>query len=335
MRKYPLALVSLLLAALLLGGCAPRSRTETTINQIPFDTVTSVTGWERSNAKFEEIYGRVMDGLAEYHRLFDIYNEYDGIANLRTVNLAAGGEPVEVDARVIALLRFGKEAYELTGGRVNIAMGSVLALWHEAREDTHVPPSEEALAEAAKHTNIDDVIIDGNTVRLADPEMSLDVGAIAKGFAVEAVCAELEAEGVTGWLVSVGGNVRTLGAKGDGKPWQIAVSELSGTEYEDVRIPLVGLSAVTSGADQRFFEYEGKRYNHIIDPETLFPSERYVSVTVVTRDSGLADALSTGLFNMPLEEGLALVESLEWTEALWYLTDGSVAASDGFGGLTG
>ncbi|MBO6011504.1 MAG: FAD:protein FMN transferase [Oscillospiraceae bacterium] len=335
MRKISVALASLLLAALLLGGCAPQSRTRTDVGPVPFDTVTSITGFERSNAKFEQVYGRVMDGLAEYHRLFDIYNEYDGINNLRTVNLAAGGEPVEVDARVIALLEFGKEAYELTGGRVNVAMGSVLALWHEAREETHVPPSAEALAEAAKHTDVDDIFIEGGNVRLADPEMSLDVGAIAKGFAVEAVCAQLEAEGLTGWLVSVGGNVRTLGAKGDGSPWRVAVSELSGTDYEDLRIPLVGLSAVTSGGDQRFFDYEGVRYNHIIDPETLFPSERFESVTVVTRDSGLADALSTGLFNMPLEEGLALVESLEGTEALWYLPDGRVVASEGLGGLLG
>ena len=335
MRKFSKLIAAVLLAALLLGGCAPRSYSKTVISASLFDTVASVTGWERSRARFEETYGRITSALEEYHRLFDIYNEYDGLNNLRTVNLAAGGEPVEVDARITALLEFAREAYDLTGGRVNVAMGGVLALWHEAREDTHVPPSEEALAEAAKHTNIDDIVIEGNTVRLADPEMSLDVGAIAKGFAVEAVCAQLEAEGVTGWLVSVGGNVRTIGARGDGKPWQIAVSELSGTEYEDVRIPLTGLSAVTSGADQRYFEYEGVRYNHIIDPETLFPSARYNSVTVVTRDSGLADALSTGLFNMPLEEGLALVESLEGTEALWYLPDGSVAASDGLGGLLG
>lgn len=334
MRKLSLALASLLLAALLLGGCAPKRYGTTEVTAV-FDTVVTITGYERSRARFEEISGRIMSELGEYHKLFDIYNEYDGMTNLRTVNLAAGGEPVEVDARIIELLEFAKEACALTGGRVNAAMGSVLALWHEARDNTLVPPSEEALAEAAKHTNIDDMIIDGNTVRLADPDMSLDVGAIAKGFAVEAVCAQLEAEGVTGWLVSVGGNVRTLGARGDGKPWQIAVSELSGTEYEDVRIPLEGLSAVTSGADQRYFEYEGRRYNHIIDPETLFPSERYVSVTVVTRDSGLADALSTGLFNMPLKEGRALVASLEGTEALWYLPDGSVAVSDGLGGVLG
>lgn len=333
MRKLSCLLMAALLSALLLGGCAPRSYTNRIISHIPFDTITSVTGYEKSYARYEEIYGRIMSELEEYHRLYDIYNEYEGLNNLRTVNLAAGGEPVEVDGRIIELLEFGKQAYALTGGRVNIAMGSVLVLWHEAREETYVPPSDEALAEAAKHTDIDDIIIDGDTVRLADPEMSLDVGALAKGFAVEAICSELEAEGVTGWLVSVGGNVRALGRRGDGKPWSIAVSELYGTDYDSVRIPLDGLSAVTSGSDQRFFEYEGVRYNHIIDPETLFPSGRFVSVTVVTPDSGLGDALSTGLFNMPLEEGLALIESLEGTEALWYLPDGNAVASNGLAEL--
>ena len=331
MRKLSIALAAVLLAALLLGGCAATTRYGSTDLTV-FDTVTSITGFERTRAKFDGVAARITGELGEYHRLFDIYHEYEGINNLRTVNLAAGGEPVEVDPRIVALLESGIRAYELTGGRVNIAMGSVLALWHEAREETRVPPSPDALAEAAKHTDINDVIIEGNTVRLADPEMSLDVGAIAKGFAVEAVCSALEAEGVTGYLINCGGNVRAIGARSDGSPWRIAVSDPTETDAE-MMLALSGLSAVTSGVDQRYFEYGGVRYHHIIDPETLFPREGIVSVTVVTRDSGLADALSTGLFNMPPEEGLALVESLEATEALWRLPDGSVVASSGFGGL--
>ena len=333
MRKLSSLLAAALLAAVLLSGCAATTRYSATDLSV-FDTVTSITGFERTKARFEGVSARITGELGEYHRLFDIYHEYEGINNLRTVNLAAGGEPVEVDGRIIELLEFGRQAYELTGGRVNIAMGSVLALWHEAREETHVPPSPEALAEAAKHTNIDDMIIEGSTVRLADPEMSLDVGAIAKGFAVEAVCSELEAEGVTGYLVNCGGNVRASGARGDGSPWRVAVSDPTETDREMI-LALNGLSAVTSGVDQRWFEYEGVRYHHIIDPETLFPREGCVSVTVVTRDSALADALSTGLFNMTPEEGLALVETLDGTEALWRLPDGSAVASPGFGGLLG
>lgn len=330
MRKTAFLLAAAMLAAIFLGGCgySKYSVTDLTV----FDTVTVITGWERSRADFDETAGRILDALREYHRLYDIYNEYDGVNNLRTVNLAAGTAPVETDPRITELLTHARQVYDLTGGRVNAAMGSVLSLWHEARTETLVPPDPAALAEAARHTDFDSVVIDGSSVFLADPGMSLDVGALGKGFAVEAVCSALEAEGVTGYLVNVGGNVRAIGARGDGTPWRVAVSDPTGTET-GLTLSLIGLAAVTSGTDQRYFEYGGATYHHIIDPETLMPSTRFAAVTVVSPDSGLADALSTALFNMSVEEGLALIDSLDGTEALWRLPDGSSAASAGFGGL--
>ncbi len=330
MRKTAVLLAAALIAAILFGGCGSSKYSVTDLTV--FDTVTVITGWEHSRADFDETADRILGALREYHRLYDIYNEYDGMNNLRTVNLAAGTSPVEVDPRITALLTYAREAYDLTDGRVNAAMGSVLSLWHTARTETLVPPDPDALAEAALHTDFDDVVIDGGTVFLADPEMSLDVGALAKGYAVEAVCAALEAEGVTGYLVNVGGNVRAIGARGDGTPWRVAVSDPTGTET-GLTLKIVGLAAVTSGTDQRYFEYEGVSYHHIIDPETLMPSGRYAAVTVISPDSGLADALSTGLFNMSTEEGLALIDSLDGTEALWRLPDGSSVRSAGFGGL--
>lgn len=327
MKKCFIPVLVLVFAAMFFSGCGTAKYTKTDLSL--FDTVTVITGFERSKARFDETADYIIDSLREYHQLFDIYHEYDGLTNICTINRNAGGNALAVDERIIELLQSAKNVYDVTNGAVNVAMGSVLSLWHEARTNTMVPPAEDALLNASLHTDYNCVVISGNTVRLTDPDMSIDVGAIAKGFAVEAICRKLEADGISGYLLNVGGNVRTIGKRADGTDWRIAVSDPTGTQT-DLVLNISGLSAVTSGTDQRYFEYNGEVYHHIIDPETLYPSTRYASVTIVSPDSGLADGLSTGLFNMNLEDGLALIDSLEGTDALWRFPDGSSVMTDGF-----
>ena len=219
-------------------------------------------------------------------------------------------------------------------------MGSVLSIWHEYREEgsndpasAKLPPMD-ALKEAAKHTDIEDMIIDkeASTVFLADPEMSLDVGAIAKGYAVEMVAKSLEEQGITGYVLNVGGNVRTVGRKGDGEKWLAGIENPSddGDAYLQY-LELSGESLVTSGSYQRFYVVDGKSYHHIIDSETLMPSERYTSVSIVCKSSAEGDALSTALFCMSVEEGKALLDEFPDTEAMWLLPDGTKTLSEGFG----
>ena len=304
-----------------------------------FDTVTSVIAYSESQEAFDEMSDEIHKHLMTYHRLFDIYKTYEGINNARTINKNAGEEPVPVDPELIELVELGKELYEVTNGKVNIAMGAVLSLWHDARiaaeenpEDAYIPDMEE-LKEASKHCNIEDVIVDkeAGTIFLKDPEMALDLGAIGKGFAVEKAVEKMEDLGYSNFVISAGGNVRTSGSKADGSPWSIAVQNpnLDDEEYIDI-LEMTGGSLVTSGVYQRFFEYDGEKYHHIIDPDTLMPSSRYLSVSIVTDDSGLADALSTGVFNMELEEGQVLIESMEGTEAMWVLPDMKIVESSGW-----
>ena len=193
----------------------------------------------------------------------------------------------------------------------------------------------EQLQEAAKHTSIDQMILDeeASTVYLADPAMSLDVGAVAKGYATEQVALYLEEKGVTGYLLNVGGNVRCIGAKADGEPWSVGIENPNTEDTETPHIAylhLAGQSLVTSGSYQRFYTVDGERYHHIIDPETLMPGTNFLSVSVLCADSGRADALSTALFTMTYEEGAALIESLTDAEAMWVLSDGEQWYSSGF-----
>lgn len=340
--KWRQRLLALLLCfALLLGltGCEGQTNRYQAQFFDVFDTVSQIVGYERNEQAFTANAEEMHRLLLEYHHLYDIYNDYEGMANLKTVNDMAGKEPVQVDQRIIELLIFAKEAYTLTEGRVNVAYGAVLSLWHEKRE-ANVPeewaslPEADALAEAAQHTSIEDVIIDeeASTVYLRDPMMSLDVGGIAKGYATEQVALQMEAAGVDHVLMSIGGNIRAIGKRGDGADWVCAVE----SPYEDgendylARTYLDGMSLITSGDYQRYYVVDGKRYHHIIDPQTTYPADYHRSVSILAADSGLADAISTAVFLMPFEEGLDMIESMDGIEALWAEPDGDILMSSGF-----
>lgn len=332
-------------ALCLLTGCSAKpklNRYDAQFLQL-FDTVTSIVGYAEDKEQFTAYAQEFYDALEEYHQLYDIYHDYDGINNLKTVNDHAGIQPVKVDTRIIELLDTAMEMYEQTDGYMNIAMGSVLEIWHDYRTEgiddplnAKLPPMEE-LEEAAKHMNIEDVVIDReqSTVYLKDPEMSLDVGAIAKGYATERVCRQLEADGFTSAMVSVGGNIRAIGTKPEGELWVVGIQnpDMDSEEPYLHTVSIEDLSLVTSGSYQRYYTVDGVPYHHIIDPDTLMPENEYVSVSILCADSGLADALSTAAFNRSLEDGKAMIERIGGAEALWVFPDGREVMTPGFQAL--
>lgn len=341
--------VVLLLAAVILGGLFYESRAQkqaadpgyeySWLGWETFDTITEVIGNAESREEWDSQMTAFEADLKAYNRLYDIYNTYEGLTNLASLNQRAGQGPVPVDSRIIDLLELAKEAYALTDGKMNVAAGAVLALWHDARTagledpDHAALPDPAALAEAARHCDINDVIIDrtAGTVELRDPDMRLDVGSIGKGYAVELSARAAEARGLTSASISVGGNIRTIGTRRDGRPWGVGIENPWGS---DARMAAAldmpaGASLVTSGSYQRYYTVDGVRYHHIIDLSTLAPAEYFVSVSVLGPDSGLADCLSTGLFCLPLEEGRQIIESLEGYEAFWMESDGAVTYTAG------
>lgn len=328
-------LFALCVLAVLLSGCARTNANEiyTETSLTLFDTVTTVKAAAESAAAFSQSAQAVFDELGYYHRLFDIYHSYDGVNNLKTVNDNAGIAPVTVEEPIIELLQDCKRYYALSGGKVNVAMGSVLSLWHAARETALADPSaarlpdEQALLAAAAHTDIEAIEIDeaASTVFIRDAQVQLDVGAVAKGWAAQRA-AESAPKGM---LISVGGNVCVTGAKRQpDTPWVVAVEDPAGGEYLHT-LALSSGSVVTSGDYQRCFTVDGKSYHHIIDPQTLMPSTYWRSVSVICEDSALADVLSTALFLMPLDEGKALLREVG-AEAMWVDAEGAIYLSDGF-----
>ena len=333
-------IVPLVLAIVMLVGCgAPMDTVKTKQYQATFldlfDTVTTIIGYAETEEEFGEITDKLRDELEVYHQLFDIYNDYEGISNIKTINDQAGIAPVKVDRKIIDFLLDCRTYHEMTGGAVNVAMGSVLSLWHEARTDgINNPenaklPEEEALKEAAKHCSFDTVIIDeeASTVYLEDPDQRLDVGAIAKGWTTERICENAP----SGMLISVGGNVKATGPKPErNSSWVVGIQSPDGTTGKYVHTVYVNQeSVVTSGDYQRYYMVDGEKYHHIIDPDTLYPAARWKAVSIVCEDSGLADALSTALFLLSQEEGQKLLDKCNAC-AVWIDLNDEITYSTGF-----
>ncbi len=305
-----------------------------------FDTYSTFTAYTADEETFNEYAQQFESEMTMYHQLSDIYDDFTGINNVKTINDNAGTAPVAVDERLIDMIEEAIDLYYLTDGRVNVAMGSVLSLWHEYREmgneypERAAIPSDEELLEAAKHMDIDNVIIDkeAGTVYLADPDMSLDLGAVAKGYAAEKIALSLKESGLKSALVNMGGDIHAIGTKPGEVKWAVGIQDPFGSTNGDYlyALDISDISLVTSGTYQRYYVVDGVNYHHIIHPDLLRPWDRYVSISVMCDDGGMADGLSTGIFNMELDEGMALIESLDGVEAMWIESDGTEYFSSGF-----
>lgn len=309
-----------------LCGCSSQKYNFTYVDV--FDTYSTLTIYSSNYKDSKTISDDLHTELLKLNKLFDIYNNYKDLNNLKTVNDNAGLQPVKVDKNIIELLKAGKEAYYITDGTVNIAMGSVLEIWHNYRENAlnngiFKIPSLNELQEANKHTDINSIIIDEkeSTVYIKDKYTSIDVGAIAKGYSADFAANYLKNRGITAALLNLGGNVICINANKK-ENWKIGItSPEKPDEYID-KISISNQSAVSSGNYQRYYEYNGKRYHHIIDGTTLYPSVSNKGVTVVSDSSLKGDIFSTTLFILPYEDGAELADKNN-IQAMWITSDGN------------
>ena len=323
----------ILCLCLLLSGCMQQTKDKTLYKsstlQAGFDTVITLQLYADSEEKFNETFQIVAHGFLYFHQLFDKYNDYD-VNNIKTINDNAGIQPVEVNQEIIDLLLLAKKYSEISNNQFNITLGPVLELWHDVREKAengqpYTLPTEDELNKAYVCSGWDKVKIDddANTVYLTESCSSLDVGAIAKGYAAQKVADYLKSEGFNNGIIDAGGNIQFLGPKITNEPWVVGVTKPTlKAQNSIVRLNIAEENAfVTSGDYQRYFIHNDEIMHHIIDPETLYPSKHARSVTILTKDSGIADILSTTLYTMTYQEGKALIEQLNQSgvqaEVLW------------------
>lgn len=260
----------------------------------------------------------VAAAYGEMHRVADLADRFPtpGTADCQRsdvcrINEAAGIKPVRVGTDTLAMLLMAKKYHDLSDGAFDVTIGPVMDLWGFAAANPQVPPSHRIVESLALVDNESFIVnIQEQTVYLQRVGMKLDLGALAKGYATEKALQALEKCGIKKALIDAGGNIRVLGTNARKTPWRIGIKDPRKGDAMVAVVALEDASAVTSGDYYRYFEVNGKRYHHILDPRSGYPANENMTVTVVTRDAGLADVLSTTLFVLKGEEALALAEKL-------------------------
>lgn len=283
------------------------------------DTVMEVTVYGSGASDAAEEAERAIRRLEE---LWSVTREDSEISRLNR------GETVELSEETANLLQKGLRLSEETGGALNLALYPLTRLWGFTTEEYRVPSREEidALLDRLRSGSLS---LEDNRASLSSWE--LDFGAVAKGYAAQLSADMLKERGVTSALLTLGGNVQTVGNKEDGSLWRIGVRDPWGEAGDYLGVLLVGEAAVvTSGAYQRYFAEDGVRYGHILDPETGRPVESgLASVTIVAKDGFLADGLSTALYVMGLEEATEFFRGRDDFEAVLVDDAGTIYVTEG------
>lgn len=325
MKNKKQKLLLLLCSLFISSGCTQKESLEKhsmTATNLGFDTVISFTAYTKSDEEFKKYEKELSTRISYYNKIFDRYNTYDGITNIKTINDNAGKKAVKVNEDIMDLLEISKEYSQLTNGKFDITMGAVTDLWKNAREQAEKDPkntfvpSQKDLEEAKIHSGWDKVQIDKekSTVYLTDSKTKLDVGAVAKGYAIDKTAEKLKEMGVKHGFLNGGGNIRLLGNKPDDSNWVVGVQIPDLKQQSTDSIASLSLSGntsiVTSGDYQRFYVYDGNIMHHIIDPQTLQPARYTRSVSIICDDGTTSDILSTALFTMSQEDGQALLDKI-------------------------
>ena len=275
-----------------------------------------------TNKDGNKILNDVENIYKKYHELSDRYNSYDNINNIYYIkNNKEKTKYIKIDKKLYDLIKYG---LEYDSDLIDIGMGNVIDIWKNYRDNGTGLPSIEEL-KIAKANEKEIILKDG---KILNNHPNIDLGCISKGYTTKVVGKYLEKKGITKYLINAGGNV-LVGENINNKDYTIGIENPN--QKDDIFTVLKGqnISVVTSGGYERFYEYEGKRYSHIIDPTSLYSPNYMKSVTVINKDSALSDILSTRLFLMSIEEGKDYIDKLDNTEAIWYTNDNKIIYSKG------
>ena len=266
--------------------------------------------------------------VEEMRRVEDLMTDWRP-SPLTELNEAAGEGPVEVPEELARLIARAVEIGKVTEGAFDVTYAAVGELW-DFKSDPPVVPSAERIAAALERVDSSRVRVNlkNRTVDLP-AGMRIGLGGIAKGYGVDRAMAVLREHGVENGIVNAGGDLKALGRKRDGKLWEIAVKHPRNRELVLAAVPLSNKCVMTSGDYERFFEHEGTRYHHILDPRTGYPSTGCMSATVFGPDAALTDSLATAMCVLGPERGLAVVDGLKGIDAILVGMDGEVRVSRG------
>ena len=302
MKKIVLILI------LLLTGC---SKQEYSKNLFYMDTIINIKIYNVSESKANEAFDEIEKLYQKYEQLTNFYDEDSELSKLNNdVNY-------EISDDLFELIKIGYEWDIKTNGLLNINIGNLTKIWHDFRENPVSLP------------NLDDVSIEHLKLqddKILNDKVNIDLGSITKGYVTEKVGIYLESIGIDYYLINAGGNVKV--GKSNKGYYNIGIaSPISDETFEIVKDE--NISVVTSGGYERFYEYDGVMYHHIIDPNTMYPANYMKSVTVIGKDSGLCDILSTTLFLMDIDSGKEFIKDYD-VKVIWFTNDNEIIKSDNY-----
>lgn len=252
--------------------------------------------------------------------------------DVNKLNDYAGKQSVELQPETLLVLKESQEVAELSGGAFDVTVGPIVKSWGIGTDNARIP-SETELKELLPLVNYKNLLIEGNTAYLKQAGQMVDLGGIAKGYAGDAAIEVYKQQGITSAFINLGGNVVTLGTKPDGSSWTVGVRNPRPAGEEDQIVGMITVAdkaVVTAGDDQRYFEVDGVRYHHILNPHTGYPAQSdLMSVTLVTDSSLLADALDTAVYILGLEKGREMLEKYGGVEAVFITRDKKIYVTDG------
>lgn len=307
-------------ACLLLTACSHRQK-PLSKSGFALDTAITITLYDQADISLlEDCFKRIRT----YESLFSRTKTDSDIGRLN----AADGEMVTVSEDTASLLQRGLDFSELTDGAFDVTIAPVSALWNFLAEKPAVPAQEDLTAAAAAVGYAGLSVMDGSA-RLASPEMAVDLGGIAKGYIADRLAAYLREAGVGSALLDLGGNIYVIGQK-EGADWTVGIRDPDDPDGLAATLSVSDCAVITSGSYERCFERNGVRYHHILDPATGWPVQNgLASVTIVSKEAALGDALSTACFVLGKDKGLELIESLDGVEALFVGENGRITVSSG------
>jgi thiamine biosynthesis lipoprotein len=306
-----MVLVLLLLAGVLLW---PRlgedGASEVRRSRLLLGTVVEITALGPDRDLLE---GAVSDAFAEMERIEQLMSPH--IEGSDVARLSKAGTPQPVSPETAAVLRLGLHLAAQSDGAFDLTLGRLKELWAIEGESPQVP-DRESVEDALRDIGPQALRLEASLVVKSSPDLQIDLGGIAKGYAIDRAIFLLSDAGIEFASVNAGGDMRLLGDRGGERPWRIGIQHPRNSQRLLATLEVADVAVVTSGDYERYFEQEGRRYHHLFDPRTGYPATASRSVTVVAPSAMLADALATAVFVLGPEQGMSLLQLYPEVEAL-------------------
>jgi thiamine biosynthesis lipoprotein len=272
------------------------------------------------------------DAFAEMERIEKLMSRRIPESEISRINGWAGVKPKRVSTEVLEVIQRAREISKASGGYFDISVGALLDLWGFEGSGSRVPSKVE-VEQALRSVGYGGIYVDeeASTVELKRKGMRIDLGGIAKGYAVDRAYELLRSMGYRNMIVNAGGDMRVGGRKQKG-PWVIGIQDPRDRSRILATLDAGDVSIATSGDYERYFEVDGIRYHHLLNPFAGFPARQCRSVTILAKDALSADALATAVFVMGPQEGERFIEAMEGVEGLIVSADGEIIVSEGLKG---